>query len=118
MREDSRKDSRKVRRRLADYRSKLINSEKNLATVIAANRSGRTSGGVVSPGMMPTPTKASPNMVPWSDEEVAALREAIAEYGPGQWKVMFDKYKGRFHPLRNRFNLRDRYKQLKAKKLW
>ena len=111
-------DSKRVRRRLAYYRAKLSNTETNLASVIAAGRAGRTSTGVVSPGMVPTPTKASPNMVPWSDEEVAALREAIAECGPGQWKVIYDKYKGRFHPLRTRFNLRDRYKQLKAKKLW
>ena len=93
-------------------------AEKRLVDVVAAGSNGRSNAGVAPPGLCPPPPKASPNMMPWTEEEVAALREAVEDCGPGQWKNMYDKYKGRFHPLRTRFNIRDRYKLMKTKRLW
>ena len=113
-----RTEAKRARRRLARCRASLTTAENNLAVIAAAGRPGRSNAGVASPNAPTAAPKASPNLLPWSDAEVAALREAIADCGPGQWKVMYDKYKDRFHPLRTRFNLRDRYRLLNAKKLW
>jgi len=111
-------ETKRVRRRLAWTRAHLETAEKNLVDVVAAGSKGRSTAGVAPPGISPPPPKPSPNMVPWTQEEVEALREAVADCGPGQWKNIYDKYKDRFNPLRTRFNIRDRYKLMKSKKLW
>jgi len=56
--------------------------------------------------------------VAWTDEEVKVLRTAIQDCGAGQWKAIHEKYKDQFHPTRTRYNLRDKYRQLKSKKMW
>ena len=107
-------ETRKVRNRLARCRARLNTAEQSLTDIVAAGSKGRASA--ASPTTPLAPTKSS--LVPWSDAEVAVLREAVADCGAGQWKLMHEKYKDRFHPVRTRINLRDRYKQLNAKNLW
>lgn len=51
-------------------------------------------------------------LVRWSTEEIDALCRGVDEYGTGKWKLILEKYSGKFHSSRRVVDLVAKYKLL------
>ena len=47
---------------------------------------------------------------PWTEDEVAALREGVRTFGEGRWEVVLDTYVARFQSGRTADDLEDKWR--------
>jgi hypothetical protein len=51
--------------------------------------------------------------IPWSVEETRVLDEGVKEFGKGKWRLIFNKYRPKFHKERRSTDLADKYRLMK-----